>query len=59
VQDDNNRIEEVFLCTLSRSPNQSEQQACLKYFKEADSAEKGLQGIMWSLVNTREFLLQH
>jgi hypothetical protein len=59
VQDENGRIEEVFLCTLSRSPNEGEQQACLKYLKEADSAEKGLQGIMWSLVNTREFLLQH
>ena len=25
----------------------------------AESADKGLQGIVWSLLNTREFSLQH
>ena len=36
-----------------------EKQACLKYLQKAETPEKGLQGVMWSLLNTREFLLQH
>jgi hypothetical protein len=31
----------------------------VKYLIDAESPEKGLQGVMWSLLNTREFLLQH
>jgi hypothetical protein len=59
VNADNARIDEVFLCTVSRAPTDDERQACQKYLKEAESPEKGLRGIMWSMVNTREFLLQH
>jgi hypothetical protein len=53
------RVEEVYLRTLSRFPNDAERQACLKYLKKSASAAEGLQGIMWSLLNTREFFLQH
>jgi hypothetical protein len=59
IGDENGRIEELFLSTLSRLPNETERQACLRYVKEAPSAEKGLQGVMWGLINTREFLVQH
>lgn len=59
IADDNARVEEVFLSTLCRLPTDAERQACLKYLKESESPAKGLQGIMWSLLNTREFLLQH
>lgn len=57
--DENARIDELFLATVSRTPSDAERQACVKYLKEADSTEKGLQGVMWTLLNTREFLLQH
>jgi hypothetical protein len=59
MTDDAARVDEVFLWTLTRLPENAEKQACLKYLKEAESPEKGLQGIAWSLLNTREFLLQH
>jgi hypothetical protein len=59
IKDDSGRIDELFLCTLSRLPAAAELQACLKYVQKAESPEKGLQGVMWSLLNTREFLLQH
>ena len=49
----------MFLGTLSRLPSEAERQACLRFLKEAASPAKGLQGIMWGLVNTREFLVQH
>ena len=40
-------------------PTDAEREACLKYVKESASAAEGLQGVIWSLVNTKEFLLQH
>jgi hypothetical protein len=57
--DDGARIDEVFLAALCRTPGETERKACLKYVQTAESPEKGLQGVMWSLLNTREFLLQH
>ncbi|HJZ60379.1 MAG TPA: DUF1549 and DUF1553 domain-containing protein [Gemmataceae bacterium] len=59
VPDDGKRVEELFLATVSRSPTDAERDTCLKYLKAAESPEKGLHGVLWSLLNTREFLLQH
>jgi hypothetical protein len=56
---DRERIEELFLCTLCRLPTDAEYAACSKYVKESPAPAKGLQGVLWSLLNTREFLLQH
>ena len=57
--DDAKRVEALFLATLSRLPSDAERSACREYLAAADSPEKGLQGLLWSLMNTREFLLQH
>jgi hypothetical protein len=57
--DDAGRVEVLFLATVSRPPTAAERDACLKFVKEADSPEKGFQGVLWGLINTREFLLQH
>jgi hypothetical protein len=59
ISDDGARVEEVFLCVLSRLPDDKERTACLKFMKDAETPAKGLQGIMWSLLNTKEFMLQH
>jgi hypothetical protein len=59
IGDDGRRIEELFLVALGRLPREAERQACLKYLRESPSAVKGLQGILWGLLNTREFVLQH
>ena len=56
---DASRIEELFLATLSRLPTEGERLACDSHMKNAESAEKGLQGVLWSLLNTREFVVQH
>jgi hypothetical protein len=53
------RIEELFLGSVSRLPTDAEQQACQEFLAAADTPEKGLQNVLWSLINTREFLLQH
>ncbi|MBY0514392.1 MAG: DUF1553 domain-containing protein [Gemmataceae bacterium] len=57
--DDTKRVEELFLATVSRPPTDAEREVCVKYVTAADSPEKGLQGVLWGLLNTREFLLQH
>lgn len=57
--DDAKRIDEVYLLTLSRTPSAAERDACLKYIRASATPADGLRGVMWSLLNTREFLLQH
>ena len=49
----------VTIFGLDRLPTPGEQQACLKYLEQSPSALVGLQGVLWSLINTREFILQH
>jgi hypothetical protein len=58
-KDDSQRVELLFLATVSRPPSSVEREACLKFVAEADTPEKGFQGVLWGLLNTREFLLQH
>jgi hypothetical protein len=57
--DDAKRIDELYLVTLSRLPNDAERQACMTYVRESPTPVEGYRGILWSLLNTREFLLQH
>jgi len=40
-------------------PSDAEKQECLKYVRESGTEAEGMRGVMWSLLNTREFLLQH
>ena len=57
--DNDKRIDEVFLVALCRPPTDAERQACAKYVRESATEAEGLRGVMWSVLNTREFLLQH
>lgn len=57
--DEVRRVEEVFLWALCRPPSDAERQACLTYLRGATTPEQGLRGVLWGLLNTREFLLQH
>jgi len=59
IKDDDTRLDELYLSTLSRLPSKEERAACQEYLKAAKTPVAGLQGILWSLLNTREFLLQH
>lgn len=59
IPTDEKRIEEVFLWTLSRLPEAEELQSCLRHMKDSASPERGLQEVLWGLLNTKEFLLQH
>ena len=57
--DPRGRIEELYLSTLSRLPDEAELTTCQDYLQQADSPEQGMQSVLWSLLNTKEFVLQH
>ncbi|RUL89364.1 DUF1549 and DUF1553 domain-containing protein [Tautonia sociabilis] len=52
-------IEEAFLRTLSRRPNPEEHEASNAYFEGSKGAEEGLRGLLWALMNTKEFITNH
>jgi hypothetical protein len=53
------KLDELFLAVVSRFPSDVERAACREFVAASESPEKGLQDVLWSLLNTREFLLQH
>jgi hypothetical protein len=57
--DNGGRVDELFLAVLGRVPSGDEKDACVAFIKDARSPEEGVQGVLWGLINTREFLLQH
>jgi hypothetical protein len=56
---DDRRIDEIYLWTLSRLPSAAERRICLAHVKQTPSSAKGLEGLMWSLLNTSEFVVNH
>ncbi|HYH63316.1 MAG TPA: DUF1553 domain-containing protein [Urbifossiella sp.] len=53
------KVEELFLAVLGRLPSAAERAACAEYVRTAPTPEAGLHGVLWGLLNTREFVLQH
>src|SRR5439155_10157387 len=58
LKDPSERIEALYLATLSRKPQADELARLVGYVAEADS-NKALGDIFWSLLNSSEFLLNH
>jgi len=52
-------LDEMFLRTLSRFPNDKERAQCLKFIGEVKDAKEGWQDILWALLNSREFGFNH
>jgi hypothetical protein len=56
------RIEELYIITLSRKPNEKEMEKMLKYVENGGAAKetrKALADIFWALLNSSEFILNH
>jgi hypothetical protein len=53
------RIDELYLWTLSRLPTDEERRTCTQYIQESTSPHRGMEDVLWSLLNTKEFLLNH
>ncbi len=52
-------IEELYLSALSRLPTKDELQQAQAFVSASESREVGMQDIMWSLMNLREFIFLH
>jgi hypothetical protein len=52
-------VEDLYLSTLSRQPNQDEIDRAERWIREAPNAREGLQDLLWVLLNSREFLFNH
>ncbi len=52
-------VEELFLGTLSRFPTDAEKADALNYIAAEKIRAAGLQDVLWALINTREFILNH
>ena len=52
-------ITEAYLRTLSRFPSLDERTRCQAYLQDAGSLGQGLEGLMWALINTKEFRIIH
>jgi hypothetical protein len=59
IPDETKRIEAVFLWTVSRLPSANDLTVSREYVKASPSPQRGLEDLMWSLMNTREFSLNH
>ena len=52
-------VEELFLATLSRFPDVAEKNWALEHLKTKKQRKDGFVDIVWALINTREFILNH
>jgi hypothetical protein len=52
-------VEDVFLCTVSRPPTPRETQEAVADIAAAASPKEGLEDLLWTLLNTREFQFNH
>ena len=57
--DDRQRIETLFLATLSRLPNADEVAQMAKHLRTTDNSREALADIFWALLNSGEFILNH
>jgi hypothetical protein len=52
-------VRKAYLRTLSRIPTAEETDRCLAYLAQADSPAAGAKGLLWALINTKEFIVNH
>jgi hypothetical protein len=56
---DRELVEDAYLRTLSRLPNDAERSIALEHLTSAGDARSGVRSLLWALVNTKEFILNH
>jgi hypothetical protein len=52
-------VERAYLRTLTRYPRDEEVDAATEYLAASSDLRSGLQGLMWALLNTKEFIVNH
>lgn len=59
LADDPKLVEELYLLVLSRLPTAAEQERAAAYVRAAPSRVEAFEDLLWSLLNQREFLVNH
>jgi hypothetical protein len=54
--DDKDAVREVYVLALAREPSPREETVCLDYVKEVGNRREAFEDVMWSLLNSTEFL---
>jgi hypothetical protein len=52
-------VRQAYLRTLSRPPKDDELIRSLTYVREADDTVDGIRDVLWALLNTKEFIVNH
>jgi hypothetical protein len=52
-------IRQAYLRTVSRPPTADEIDRCTKFLAESESPLAGAKGLLWTLINTNEFIVNH
>lgn len=55
-KDDKDAIAELYMAALARDPSERETRICLNYVKEVGNRTEAFEDLMWSLLNSSEFL---
>lgn len=53
------KVEDIYLASLSRLPNPSERTAALSFLEQVEDKQRGLEDLLWSLLNSKEFMFNH
>jgi hypothetical protein len=57
--DTNHLIEQVWLRTVSRQPTRTDCERAFQHLDESPSVAEGIRDLLWAMVNSKEFLLNH
>ena len=57
---DRDMVDEIYLATVSRFPNETERSKALEYLTAKKSARAtAVQDLAWAIVNSKEFVFNH
>ncbi|WP_419189621.1 DUF1549 and DUF1553 domain-containing protein [Stieleria marina] len=54
-----NLVDDVYLRTLSRFPEQDEIKVAVGFIEDSKNTASGIESLVWALVNTKEFIITH
>jgi hypothetical protein len=52
-------VEELYLAAFARFPTAAEKEETLDYLARQKDPRRGLEDVLWALLNSREFLFNH
>jgi hypothetical protein len=52
-------VQDAYLRTLSRFPDANETSIAIDFVSNSEDPAKGIEGLLWALVNTKEFIISH